>query len=111
MKATTQYAEGRLTEILSMKILDLGGTILLMKAIEIHRYVKACPECGWKPADVEQSAILTELIDHVKISHEMGEPRILIRNLPVASGFQECKVAIFGNQIYWRWIDGFPKTA
>ncbi len=84
---------------------------MAMKTISIHQYLRACPDCGWRPTGVEASAILGELIDHVKKFHEMGEPRIVVRNIPLAGGFQECDVSVFGNRSYWRWIDGFPKSA
>ena len=80
-----------------------------METISIHLYIRACPDCGWRPTGVEESAILGELIDHVKKSHEMGVPRIVVKNIPLTGGFQKCDVAVFGNRSYWRWIDGFPK--
>jgi hypothetical protein len=82
-----------------------------MKTLEIHRYIRACPACSWKPVGVEESALLSELIDHVKKVHEMGEPRIVARNIPVAGVFQPCDVATFGNHSYWRWFDRTPKPA
>jgi hypothetical protein len=82
-----------------------------MKTFEIHQYLRTCPGRNWKPVGVEESVILTELIDHVKKFHEMGEPRIPVKKIPVGKGFQECDVAIFGNQSYWTWIDRFPKSA
>ena len=82
-----------------------------MKSIEIHRYIGICPACGWKSSGVEDSVVLAELVDHVERIHEMGEPRVFVKKIPVGGGFQDCDVAIFGNHSYWTWIDRFPKSA
>jgi predicted small metal-binding protein len=82
-----------------------------MKTIVVHQYIRVCPDCGWEPGGVEESANLGELTDHVKKLHEMGEPRTVVRRIRLAGGFQACDVAVFGNQSYWRWIDGLPKPA
>jgi hypothetical protein len=70
-----------------------------------------CPDCRWKPASVEAPARLSELIDHVKEFHGMGEPRIEVRDISLADSYQKSDVAIFGNDSYWRWLDGFRKSA
>lgn len=82
-----------------------------MKCIEIHQYTKQCPSCGWKPVNVDESARYCALIDHVTHFHdEMEEPRIFIKKLRVVGRFQECKVLLFGNRSYWRFLDRFPKV-
>jgi hypothetical protein len=67
-----------------------------MKTIEIHPYVRICPECGWKPPNAKGVARYGEIVDHVRHHHGMGEPIFKLKNILVAGrGFEECEIAIF----------------